>query len=289
MDSKRLKQIFVRQTTSFLAYLIMMVKPLRYGLNQLERDDYVVVSMTTYRPRMGVAYTALKSLLFQSYKPDKIVLYIEAKDKAFLGKRLNKLKKYGITIEVRDDIGIRSHKKYYYSLKEYPNALVITVDDDMIYRKDLLELLIKKHREYPDAVCAKRTHRIQISSLGTLSPYREWEKECRDIIVPSYELCATTGAGTLYPPSILPAEAFDVELIRKLAPYCDDIWLKFIETANNIKVVRTDGNYDLSYIIQFAQHSGLRVNNVENEGNDKCIAALDDYFKIEWKEIINCE
>ena len=289
MDSKRLKQIFVRQTTSFLAYLYMLVKPLKKGLNQLKRDEYVVVSMTTYKPRMRFAYLALKSLLFQSYKPDKIILYIEEKDRAFLGKRINKLKKYGITIEVRDDIGIKSHKKYYYSLQEYKNALVVTVDDDMIYRKNLLELLVKKHKEYPNAVCAKRVHKLQISPTGSLSSYKEWEKECCDILFPSYELCATTGAGTLYPPRILPAEAFDVELIKKLAPCCDDIWLKFIETANNIKVVRADGNYNLSYILQFAQHSGLRVNNVEKEGNDECIALLDDYFKIRWEEIINRE
>lgn len=286
MDCDRIKKILIRQTSSFFAYLFLLLRPFRYGLNQEKRNEYVVVSMTSYRPRLRVAHMALKSLLYQTFEPDKIILYIENKDSTFVDKKLKRIEKYGITIEVRDDMGLGPHKKYYYATREYPQALVITVDDDMIYRRDLVELLVKKHKQFPDAICAKRVHRITLDSSNNIRPYKDWEKECRSIDIPSFELCATTGAGTLYPSSILPEETYDAENIIKYAPSCDDIWLKFIETANGIKVVRADGNYDLSYIIQYAQNSGLRKKNIGKSGNDDCINVLSKKFNIEWEEML---
>ena len=42
--------------------------------------------------------------------------------------------KRGLTIRFCEDL--KAHKKYYYAFKEYPDDIVITVDDDVIYPQE---------------------------------------------------------------------------------------------------------------------------------------------------------
>lgn len=41
------------------------------------------------------------------------------------------------------DEDIRSHKKYWYAISEYPGMSIITVDDDIIYSSDTIKDLVE--------------------------------------------------------------------------------------------------------------------------------------------------
>ena len=43
------------------------------------------------------------------------------------------------------DGDIRSHKKYYYAIKEYPNNLIFLIDDDLYYPANIIE---RSYRQY---------------------------------------------------------------------------------------------------------------------------------------------
>ena len=81
----------------------------------------------------------------QSYQPKKIILWLSQEQfpneediPMSLRKRVNNI------FQIRMVSGdIRSHKKYYYVVKEYPNSLILLIDDDLYYPTDMIEQLVK--------------------------------------------------------------------------------------------------------------------------------------------------
>jgi hypothetical protein len=86
-----------------------------------------------------------------------------------LPKRLIELQKRGLQIKLCPD-KIRSHTKYFYAMKEHPKDIIITVDDDLFYRTDLIERHIEAHNKYPKAIIANWVKEI----LPTTNKYNEW-------------------------------------------------------------------------------------------------------------------
>ena len=82
----------------------------------------------------------------------------------------------------------------------------------------------------------------------------------------------------------MPKETFNVEIIDKLALNADDMWLKFTEIKNNIKVVKaTKKNYRL-FNVKGTQEIALNFLNVHQGLNDEIIKKLVDYYNITYKD-----
>lgn len=47
---------------------------------------------------------------------------------------------------------MRAHGKYHYAMQDFPNSIIVTVDDDMIYPNDTIESLWNAHVKYPNCV-----------------------------------------------------------------------------------------------------------------------------------------
>lgn len=127
-----------------LLYKLHICRPL-YGLNVADsRKHKVIVSLTSYGRRVSAVlpYT-IYSLLRQTYKPDVIILWLDydSWNERNLPSSIRKLQKYGLTIKFCNDI--KSYKKLIPTLKLYPDEIIITVDDDIYYKKNMVERLIK--------------------------------------------------------------------------------------------------------------------------------------------------
>lgn len=257
-----------------------MNKRIDYGLNKTtERDKKIIISLTSYPPRYEALYCTLKSLMSQSVKPDKIILYLYKGDYNQLSSKILDLKKYGLTINVVDE-DLRSHKKYYYSFQEYKNELIITVDDDLIYSKNLVKKLYNAYKQHPSAIIAMRTHRILFNEKKEILPYQEWDYECRTIInSPSYFLIATTGAGTLFCPELFSDEVLKKNIFLNYAKTADDIWIKFVSLLDEIPIICIGRFYVLHSVIK-SQNISLASVNVENNENNVIINQLLKYYKI---------
>ena len=81
-------------------YVIHQVKTteLSYGLNNIEtREKHIIVSLTSYPARLPNIYLCLKSLLLQTVKPDKIILWFGCDTKREnLTQDMLDLEQYGI-------------------------------------------------------------------------------------------------------------------------------------------------------------------------------------------------
>lgn len=253
--------------------------PMKYGLyTGLARDEIYIISLASYAGRYNVLPLTLKSLLLQNIKPDKIIVWLdEEKKENYLTEELKEFCKYGVEFEFTND-DIKPHKKYLYAMKKFPNACIVTVDDDVIYSADLLESLITYHKKFPKCVCARRVHKITFDENGNIKPYQMWKYEYREAKKPSFDLCATGGAGTLYPPGILPKDAFKIDMIKKLSLEADDMWLKIMELYNGIKVVWVKNKYVMPLEIENSQQISLNSVNVVGGKNDVFIKRLFRYY-----------
>ncbi len=241
----------------------------------------VIISLTSYPDRLDGIHLVIRSLLHQSLMPEKIILYLGTDTKeSDIPKRLRKLEQYNF--EIRTGVeNLMPHKKYFFAMKEYPDKVLITVDDDAIYDHDLVADLMASYKKYPRCVSARRTNLMTKRPDGTLNKYKNWKWEFTHQLVPSYSLLATGCGGVLYPPHILPEEAFDVEAIKKYSLNTDDIWLKFMELKNGVKVVFTNSDVVHPLPLRFTQESGLLQTNTKGENrNDINIAAMEKFTGI---------
>ena len=229
------------------------------------------VSLTSHRKRFSTLPLCLKSLFEQTFSYDRIVLYLDNNED--LKKLPNEIKHFedmGLKIVQTDD-NLKCHTKYFYAMNDFPNDIIITVDDDVIYGPICLEKLYSSYLRYPKAISANRVHRISFNEERNIKPYLEWDFEYDSILEPSMNLFATGVGGVLYPPHILPQLTFDRILIKKYCLYTDDIWLKFMEFINHVPVVYTGVHPQHPKQIAGTKETGLFQFNKTHGINDLCI------------------
>ena len=134
-------------------------------------------------------------------------------------------------MEIRfcEDLG--PHKRYFFTMQEYPEDLVLTFDDDVIYNSDVIEKLYSSYLAHPECISGIRVHKITFSqSDRSIRKYTDWELECIGCEGDeSHKYLITSVAGDIYPPHSVHEEAFNVEALKNLCPMNDDIWLKVME------------------------------------------------------------
>ena len=239
-------------------------------------DHEIIVSLTTYGRRLHSVYMTIESIMEQTMKPNRIVLWL---DNSFEGKRLpesiNKLCQRGLEVSFCKDV--RSYKKLIPTLCKYPNDAIITVDDDVIYNINMLENLIVPYLANPKAIYCNRAHRILFDKGGNILPYAKWEFESQKT---GYgNLFFPTGVGgVLYPPHSLDEEVMNEAVFLDICKTADDVWFKAMALKKGTPVCRVETRHvkGCEYMLDDeVQDMGLFNQNVDGESlNDKQIAAV---------------
>lgn len=255
---------------------------LEYGLYESdERQRKIIISLTSFPSRFKGIHICLKSLLLQSIKPDKIIVYLGCdSSEEMLTNEMKELMKYGIEYRFDYELNLLAHKKYFYAMQEYPNDIIVTADDDLYYPNNWLESLIKSYQKYPDAISARRVHLMKIEK-GIICNYNSWEDQCRRKREPSFDLFGTGGSGKLYPPGCLKKCTFDVDAIIKLSLTADDVWLKCMEVLSGVKVVWVKSNEVDQISVENKQEIALSNKNVDLCQNDILLKNVMNAYGIE--------
>ena len=249
--------------------------------------DGVIISLTSYPARLPQLHIVIRSLLKQRVAPEKIILYLGTDTKeADIPLKLKKLTKHNFEIRTSYE-DLKPHKKYFFAMQEFPNHTIITVDDDLIYDRNLVKNLLECAKNNPGCVCARRVNLITKDENGNLNSYSKWKWEYRGLTEPSNSLIATGCGGILYPPHILPPETFDTAAIKEHCLNTDDIWLKFMELKNNIKVVFSNNKVVHPLTLRHTQESGLLQTNTAGENrNDINIKKMQEFTGIKLEEYL---
>ncbi|MDE7239159.1 MAG: glycosyltransferase family 2 protein [Lachnospiraceae bacterium] len=265
-----------------------LVKRNASGLNQKKnRKRELIVSLTTIPSRIDSVYLTVESVLRQTYKPDKIILWL-AKDEfrnAVLPDSLLEQRKRGLEIRYCDNL--RSHKKYYETMKRFPEALLVTIDDDIYYSEHLLENLVHAYTHHPNAVVCSRAHLIKHKVTGEPYPYNGWifySKWCKffsKVKESEHEsLFFTSGAGTLIPIWKMPRICLDKKLSGILCPTADDVWLNYMVRLAKLKVMQLKSSDGWYVYREEAQNLSLSMVNLSRNGdnNDVQLTRMQKYF-----------
>lgn len=198
-------------------------------------NEEIVVSLTTFGKRFFDAYIAVESIMQGSVKPNRIVMWVSEDFKNItLPLTLQNQMKRGLEIRFCRDI--RSYTKLIYSLKAFPEASIITVDDDIIYPYDTIENLLNAHALHPQAICANVLKPIPENFKRDFKSFAEmWISE-KHLAV--YDKYVQEGySGVLYPPHSLHEEVFNEEVFIGICKYADDIWFGAMAMLNHTKCV----------------------------------------------------
>lgn len=184
--------------------------------------------MTSFPAAISYAAKAVQSILSGSVLPDKLVLYLtlfQFTPDTPIPDDLLQLAKQNPIFEIRDyPDDIRSYRKLIPALHDFPEAVIVTVDDDVAYHPDMLQSLLEIHHRLPDDIIAHRAKTIRPDK-----PYRNWPKfRWYDFILKRLHrspFTIQTGVGgVLYPPHSLQPDMIDASLFTAIAPTTDDIW-----------------------------------------------------------------
>ncbi|RXJ82199.1 class I SAM-dependent methyltransferase [Arcobacter sp. F2176] len=234
----------------------------------------IIASLTTYGTRINTVHIAIETILNQTFKANKVILWLaedEFQEKS-IPESLKKLQNKGLELNFCEDI--KSYKKLIPTLEKYPNDLIITFDDDIIYEKDIIEKLVDAYKKEPMVVHCARGHRIRFDKDNNVRSYNQWE-HCSEVFKEGFEIFPTGAGGILYPPDCFDKEITNKNIFMTLAPHGDDIWFKAMTLRNGIKskiISQKNKKYmDLKYI-ENTQENGLSLLNIDEiNGNNKQI------------------
>lgn len=255
----------------------------------MKTDQKIIASLTTHGERIQTVHLALKTILCQSKKPDKVVLWLSSKEfeNKELPKELIDLTNEGVEIAFCDDI--RSYKKLIPALQAFPNDLIITFDDDILYENDIIEKLMDAYEKMPDVIHCVRGHRIRFSKEGDVRSYNEWEM-CSEVFTEGYDIFPTCGAGALFFAGCFDDEVFNKEVYLSLAPHADDVWFKAMSLKSGVKckiLPQENKRFMMLNTIEGTQEEGLWMQNQdEASGNNPQIKAVFERYGLHGKESI---
>ena len=255
-------------------------------LNKEKRAERVVVSLTSYPARIAYVHLAIKSLMLQSYKPDRIILWLaeEQFPTKELPKELTDLCQYGLEIIWMHDV--YGHKKYFYPLLNQRNdEVVITYDDDIIYPKNSIKRLMKKHTQFPNCLVCERGQTIDSTQLD--NPGRWKTHSSRGVKAATYGMNPSPGGGCLIPNGAFHKDALDEEKIRRLAYKNDDLWYMFMCAEQGTKMIKTRKHHRTFTVVEGSQIEQMATENVLGNRNAVIMERLIYTYPEAWERIVS--
>ncbi len=229
------------------------------GCSNVPHSPALIVSLTSFPARIGTVHKTIETILRQTERPDKIILWLAEEQfpdkEAGLPNELLELKKYGLEINWCNDI--RSYKKLIPALKLYPDDIIVTADDDVYYHTEWLSALYTSYQKWPNYI-----HCHRITKFYPDGDSFKWVPECLEVYpCPSYLHKLVGVGGVLYPPHSLHSDVTNEELFQKLARTNDDIWFWCMAILNNYKVLVVPNNVSVPKTVGGTQEEALYKQN----------------------------
>ena len=203
----------------------------------------LIVSFTSHPARFEFLSRFLRDLSTQSDCSCILVLNIFEKDRDKLPAEIFQLDlPYRLQVHfTEDDWG--PAKKLIPTAKLYPNSHILTLDDDIEYPNNLIEMMKLEIFKNPQDVLANRVD-LPNFSKNILRNYGDW---AWDVDQPFNHLVVPIGVGgVIYPPRSLHQDAFNFADYRNLSWSTDDIWFWVHSIRNGVRVRKSDYSFKTS-------------------------------------------
>ncbi|WP_111639172.1 glycosyl transferase [Marinomonas shanghaiensis] len=249
--------------------------------DECKLDNQTIVSLTTFSKKIHEVHLVIESIAQQSVRPDRVILWLDENE--FSSENIPRLLLNQVDrgLEIKFCPNYKSYKKIIPALKLYPDAYIITMDDDVLYSNNTIDILIREQKAFPGEIIGHRGHRIKFNEDHTPKLYKEWDYDILDE-VSSHDVMLTGCGGIIYPPNSLHSDAVNVDLFQYLSPTADDLWLKIMAIKNDTLCKKTSYS-DGGLALKRNRDIGLASFNVKKGGNDSQFEKLIDYYNIRFR------
>lgn len=206
-------------------YLVYYIVRNRFSRSSILGTADVVVSTTTYGPRLERSFAAIESVGRGAIRPREFILWIDSDldwKHVEENPRFQRLIRRGLSVRRSQPMG--PHSKYYPyvdSTQEHSLPLV-TADDDSYYPGDWLKILFEAYRRNDRVIHCYRA-RLVLTREDGVAPYSDWPLVRGT--EPSLKNCLTSVSGEIYPPEFLSFLRSEGEAFREVTPKNDDLWV----------------------------------------------------------------
>ncbi len=251
--------------------------PRRPGTDPTARYEHeLIVTLTSFPARIHIVRYALYSLLKQSLKPNRLLLWLA--DSQFPGKErdlpeeLLALKSLGLEIRWCEDI--KSFKKLIPALREFSEAILVTADDDLYYPRDWLNSLYQSWLDDKSCIHCGGMRQMTWDENGNVNSYGLWTWNLPDGR-PAFKNTQLGGYGALYPPRSLHSDVANAGLLARLSPTADDLWFWAMAVRAGTKIRLIQKNRQQTVLIPDSLATPrLWSQNHSGGGNDVCFTNL---------------
>ena len=178
--------------------------------------------------------------------------------------------------EIRWTKNILPYKKLISALKDFPDDIIVTFDDDVFYHAEVLERLLTGYQQHPEMIQCHRATNILFDAAGNVKLAGQIPFDR-----PTYLHNFTSVASCLYAPHCFTDEIFKEDKLLRLSPTNDDVWFWAMGILNGRRVNVVDNNIDTLNYIPGTQEFGLSViNDGEQQLTLKCVQNVLNVYPI---------
>lgn len=250
-------------------------------INNNEKE--LIVSFTTYNKRIHDVHLVIESIAQQTVKPNRLILWLDEEEFTLETIPLILHRQIKRGLEVRFCPNYKSYKKLIPTLNLFPAANIITIDDDVLYPHDMIEILMSENKKYPKYIIGHRGHKIKFTPDKRILPYLHWDYDIRAGMA-GYDIFLTGVGGVLYPPNSLSNIVLSSEVFMDLCLNADDVWFKAMSLLNDVqcKIVNDERDFFTRFLlIPNSQDIALQKTNLFD--NDLQIKAVFNHYNLENK------
>lgn len=244
------------------------------GSGKAGQGAEVILSLTSFRPRFKTLILTLECLLRQTVRPSRILLWIDEPDMSHVPEEIRRMEGRGLEIRMTP-VNFRSFNKLVHTLAAFPDAIVITADDDTYYQADFVENLLGKWSGDPHEIVCNMAYAITRDENGAVKGFMDWIP-LKGASYPRYDILPFGVGGVLYPPRSLGPEVLDFRLFTSLCPQADDLWFYWMARRSGVTYRKVDG-HQWPVAWPSSQAIGLMYDN-NAHGNDRQAAQLAAHY-----------
>lgn len=287
MISKLIKQL-VQLRNAIIYNKWDFLAKFNHSLFKVNSEAQFVVSIASYPKRAHLLPAVFEALNTQKVVPQKWILVLSEEEwpALILPSYLNKLVKRGIEI-VWVQQNTFAVKKLVPVIEKYPDLGIITLDDDIIYHKNLIQGILKQKSQNPKAIIGY-VGKVMVKKESQLHMYYR-EKNAANSKTPSNQVYLIGWGGIYYPPYSLHEKVLNMKEINRIVPgRGSDIWFWAAAIANGTSQLCIGLPVDYNLGIAIPQN-----NQTKPKDRPKTDVLLDrfqmtiDYFGIREKLLAN--
>lgn len=249
----------------------------------------LIVSLTSYGERLSDLKYTLLSLIRQSIKPEKIIVWLG--DGEVIPDELHIFEKFGVEFLFCSDI--KSYTKLIPALLKYPHKHIVTADDDIYYKTNWLKKIWDVHINYPHTKVTHIAHEVKFSTSKKILSYNQWNM---NICKSTYhkKIFPTGVGGVLYPtPRKIESFFLDESVFMKYCPNADDIWFYFMGLLSGEETIIVPSPHNkLKYVDIYKEYglnnkTTLQSANVQGNMNDVQFRRVMEYLNLTDEDLYN--